>query len=395
MGVEMDIEKTFQMSLNKASETLQKMTPAQPSAGWKSFHSKLPKKKNPVPTKPLAHPTLMEKRKSVESIQDYRSSPAAATSLGLSSCAVRIGFATPGSMPSPSMAPLSLGQMSLLSNSHLSSSFPPALPPPPFSTTAENSMSQHTPLQISGNPLQYLLQSRYRSQLHDIEEMKSHDPPLAQSGTGSSDMTPMPHVTKSLFPLTNDQSTVKREDRDGHRATDQMKTQLFDMTPQLSCYGAEGIDVSEVRGDGNDDDGHGRFRTGREIHLKGMATPGLTPIERSFRDEDVEERVLDEPEDLFVYGKSTVKRGEKSELGFTREQDEDEEEEEDHSVDFRHLAHPRDEVRRRVSFGPLIEEKHEGSPSSPLPPTLATTPTNLPSLLLHFPRLHLHRELRE
>lgn len=310
MGVQLDLDKIYSLSLANAAENMQQYASHESSSDWKNLNPQLfPKKK--LGSKVQPHPSLMETRKSVEKIRDYRCSPAAATSLGLSSCAVRIGFATPGGMPSPTMAPLSMGQMSMLSNTHMS------FPPTAYST--EHSITDRTPLQATSNPLQYLLQSRYRSQ-HGIDSQPS------------SNLTPTSRVTKHLFPMTG-------EPVSNNRTT----VQLFD-TPDL-------VDTVEQR-----DEFETKIESGiaydREMTIRGMATPGLTPIERKFRDSDDGE-VIDGDDNLLVYGKSTQKIDKAS---YSLDED-------DTFVDIQQRTIPRDDVRRRVSFGPMIEEKHEGMKS--------------------------------
>jgi hypothetical protein len=121
----------------------------------------------------------------------------------------------------------------------------------------------------------------------------------------------------------------------------------------------------------------------REIPLQAIATPGLTPIERGPRDgddDDGDEVIDDDDEEadehLFLFGKSTEKRGGGREdrlLGVEEHGEEDGDEEDELSVDLRHVPHPKDEVRRRVSFGPMLEEKFEGTrrPMLVVPPSSA------------------------
>lgn len=316
MGVQFDLEKIYSLSLSNAAEILQQFASQDPSTDMKEMNSKLFFKK-----KKSAVPSLMEKRKSVEKIRDYRCSPVAATSLGLSSCAVRIGFATPGGMPSPSMAPLSMGQMSLLSNTHMSI--------PPTNYSIDPSLSERTPLQVTSNPLQYLLQSRYQTQ-RGGEEMKSHD-------HAANEVTPTPHVSKHLFPVTTEPTPGQNR----------MKSQLFGTPDAVDPDQSREYDIlnESILPDGRD----------QLINLRGIATPGLTPIERNFRHVggDPDHSVaIDGEDDLLVYGKSTQKIEKNN---YTLDDDEDT------SIEVRQIPLPRDEVRRRVSFGPMMEEKHEGS----------------------------------
>lgn len=381
MGVEININKMFSMTLNNATEFIQlfhqntsnfsSSTSPHSTANInlnpnsKTFHSKLNENKNQnninnknnnnnnklqSKIKINSQPTLMEKRKSVEQIRDYRSSPSAATSLGLSSCAVRIGFATPGGMPSlsspsiNSMSALNIDQMSLISNTH-----PMTYPQTGTNSITDNSMNNtnnnnNTPLQIPNNPLQYLLQSRYRtasrpSQLHHIDEIKSNETSLNQ-------MTPTPQITKHLFPLTTDQTMVMTNTNTMTMTTTTseirpIKAQLFE-TPNI---GDEGFELNR----------------GREINFREMDTPGLTPIERNTRDVDVDDgnddiiirndHSHDFNDNLSLYGPMTEKRGEKSD--YTLDED-------DISIDLRQNPQTRDEVRRRVSFGPMIDDKQDG-----------------------------------
>jgi hypothetical protein len=440
MGIQLDFPHIFNgITLNDAIHTIQKHSdtntcsaPPAPSANTFSRKS-APPHQHP-PTRHYPPPTLMDKRRSVESIRDFRSSPATATSLGLSSAALRIGFATPGSMPAPpqphrdgtSLAsfgsavpfdftpaavgmsasvgtgistalgtPFSRGQLFLLSNTHLS--YPMTADTSETGAAAGGAIIRGrggggtmTPI---SNPLQYLLsQSRLQgsaaARCRDEEDEEADDEEKADRDTSvmsglsvMSSMTPSPtpHITKHLFPPTNETAarpTQQLPPQGGGRHV--VKTQLFETSGNTPFGTSDQLTPF-----------------GRELPRQAIATPGLTPIEhrsgggrsRQARgivtvgvDDDDEVELDDEEEDreeegegghgrLFIFGKSTEKRGGEGGLLSVQEGDggdgDQEEEEEGLTVEslrggHHRVPHPRDEVRRRVSFGPMIEEKFEG-----------------------------------
>ena len=322
--------------------------------------------------------------------------------IGLSSCSLRIGFASPGCMPSPlpSMTPLSMGQMSLLSNTQLSA---------PYSAYHPNqnnyTIDQHdTPLQIPTNPLQYLLQSRHdqhpeiTTRIRGNDKVEKEEEIIGDGGGGMdttisgintstgiemginqhdeiSDsmiqtLTPAPQITKHLFPFTNElHQTNKHNSHERQigvggstvRRGGGSSNQLFD-TPESRAEFDDTV-VAEERNVEDDllEMSSSIIGTHREMNLKGMATPGLTPIARERRnhngehnkgdddddDEDGDDNGVGEDDELLIYGHSTVRKatGERSELGVDEKDDK-----------LLPREYDRDEVRRRVSFGPTIEK---------------------------------------
>jgi hypothetical protein len=97
MGVAVEAESVYGIKLSSAFDIIRAEQPPVCAASTTNPNSD---QRAPTYTK-----NVLERRRIAESIIDTRNSPCTAASLGLSSLALRVGFATPGGMPSAAPSP--------------------------------------------------------------------------------------------------------------------------------------------------------------------------------------------------------------------------------------------------------------------------------------------------
>lgn len=105
MGVHIDVSQTFGCEIAHALSMVRAADP--PVSGMGA--TQIPHLAGPIGTAQ----SMLDRRRVAECIPDTRSTPKTALSLGLSSQAFRVAFATPGAMPTPGVSPSGLTHMRL------------------------------------------------------------------------------------------------------------------------------------------------------------------------------------------------------------------------------------------------------------------------------------------